>query len=81
MEDLELLQEFKNLETSSAFVSRSYQKIQEKYPNKFIAVENNKIILAGPNVEDMINELRSMNKDPSRILIEFIPEKGLIVLY
>ncbi|MEK6889435.1 MAG: DUF5678 domain-containing protein [Nanoarchaeota archaeon] len=81
MEGIEVLQEFKILENGSSFITKNFAKLQIQYPNKFIAVENNSIIASNQKVEDLISSLNSMGKELGKILIEYIPEKGIIILY
>ena len=81
MENVEVLQEFKVLETGSSFITKNFAKLQENYPNQFIAVEDNKVIFSSFKLEEVISHLQSMNKELNRVLIEFIPKKGIIVLY
>jgi hypothetical protein len=81
MENSEVLQEFRVLETGSSFITKNFQKLQEQYPNKFVAVEEGKVILSSERVEELVHNLQAMKKELGRILIEFIPKKGLIILY
>ncbi|MEK6927983.1 MAG: DUF5678 domain-containing protein [Nanoarchaeota archaeon] len=81
MENSEVLQEFKALEIGSSFITKNFRILQEMYPNQFIAIEDGKVLVNNSNVEELITSLRSINREPSQILIEFIPQKGIIVLY
>jgi len=77
-EELRLIEE---LEASKKFVEENFEKLQEKYPNEFVAVRGNRILGHSKNPKALIRELEKMGEDLAPVLIEFIPEKGLSVIY
>jgi len=81
MENTEVLQEFKVLESGSSYITQNFARLQTAYPNKFIAIENNEVILSSEKVEELISALHSLKKELGKVLIEFIPQKGIIILY
>jgi orotate phosphoribosyltransferase-like protein len=67
-------------QSDNQWLQSHYKEIQEEYPNKFVAIVNKKIITAGEKMENVVKDLKEIGKDPAMVLIEFIPEKGLILI-
>jgi len=67
-------------EKDNEWLTRNFKKIQQEHPNKFIAISEGQIIAEGGDSEDVINEVKKKGKDSAAILIEFIPEKGLLLI-
>jgi len=67
-------------QNDNQWLQSHYEEIQRQYPNKFIAIANKKIIAFGEKMEFVAKSVKEMGKDPAMILIEFIPEKGLILI-
>lgn len=81
MMEQELIKEFNELEIDSRFVSNSSSEFSQKYARKFIAIKNQQIIAVGDEFEDVLRRVKEKGIDPSRVLIEYIPDKGEIILY
>ena len=79
--DQDIMQEFKDLEASSALISRRSKEISKKYIKKFIAVYENKIIAVGETFREVMGKVKDMKINPSLVLIEYIPGKEEIILY
>jgi len=79
--DQDIMQEFKNLEASSALISRKSKEISKKYTKKFIAVYENKIIAVGETFREVMGKVKDMKINPPLVLIEYIPGKEEIILY
>ena len=77
MEEMAMLQ---TAEKDNEWLTRNFKEIQEDHPNRFIAVSGGHIIAEGSDSEDVISEVKKKGKDPATILIEFIPEKGLLLI-
>jgi len=78
MEELELLTRFKK---DSEWLFSKLEEFREKFKNEFVAVENQEVIEHDKNLEKVMESLRNKGKNPSLILIRFIPEKGTVILY
>ena len=81
MIEQELIQEFNELEVDSNFISEKSLEFSQKYARKFVAIKDKKIIAIGDNFENVLNDIKKKGIDPSRVLIEYIPDKGEIILY
>ena len=77
MEEMTMLQ---TAERDNEWLTRNFKKIQQEHTNSFIAVYEKYVIAEGRDSEDVINEVNEKGKDPATILIEFIPEKGLLLI-
>ena len=69
------------LDASHKFIDENFEKLQEKYPNEFIAVRGNKVLDHDKNDKILLKRLEEKGEDLVNILIWFIPEKGFVVLY
>lgn len=62
----------------SKWLKEHYKELQNKYPDKYIAIQNEKILAAGDTIEEVYIRARSLS---SRLFIlEFI-KKSDIFLY
>jgi len=57
------------------WISENQEKLRKKYPNKYIAVVNLKVIDSDSDLQILIRKLKEKGKSPSEIPIEFIAEK------
>jgi 2-polyprenyl-3-methyl-5-hydroxy-6-metoxy-1,4-benzoquinol methylase len=74
----ELLTRFKK---DSEWLFSKLEEFREKFKNEFVVVENQEVIEHDKNLEKVMESLRNKGKNPSLILIRFIPEKGTVILY
>lgn len=72
---LQLLQES---EENLNWFQDNFVEIQEKYPNKIIAIKNKRIVASAANIEELIKLLHEKNIDDSEVLLEQIPPKNEI---
>jgi len=77
-EELKLIELF---ETSSKFINENFEELQTKYPNEFVAVRGNQILDHDKNPKILLKRLEEKGEDLITILIEFIPEKDLQIIY
>lgn len=70
----------RTVEKDNEWLQRNFGKIQEQHPNKFVAVSKKQVIADGESSEDVTKEVEKKGINPATILIEFIPEKGLILI-
>jgi len=77
-QELELIEKMKK---NDKIIRDDYSKLQEEYKNQFIALENGEIIEHDPDMKTLIMKLESEKKDLTLVLIQFIPEKGIQILF
>jgi ABC-type phosphate/phosphonate transport system ATPase subunit len=74
------LQMITKMENNVQWFNLHYTSIREKYENKFIAIKDNRIIADADKVETLIKNIEKQGEDPGLTLIEFIPEKGTVLI-
>ena len=77
MEEMAMLEA---AEKDNAWLQEHFEEIQKDYPNEFIAISEGNVIADGKNSEDVVSEVKRKGKDPATVLIEFIPQRGLILI-
>ena len=77
MEEMTMLE---TAEKDNEWMQKNFERIQKGYPNKFVAISERHVIAGGSNSEDVIKEVERQGRDPATTLIEFIPEKGLVLI-
>jgi len=78
MEELQLI---KKMEKNGKLIREDYDSLQKQYANKFIAINEGKIIEYNQNVEELKKTLENKKINLTTILVQFIPEKGVEILY
>lgn len=64
-----------NLEEDMDWFIKNYETISKKYAGKAIAIYNKTIIAVGKNYIKFLEELKARKIDPTKIIIETIPEE------
>ena len=77
MEEMAVL---RTVEEDNEWLQRNFGKIQEQHPNEFVAVSEGQVIADGESSGAVMKEVEQKGMNPATILIEFIPEKGLILI-
>jgi heme oxygenase len=78
----ELLEEFEVIETGSKFISKNFQHLQKEFGDKFIAIKENEILSNARSFEEVLKKVNALKEIPqNKIIIQFIPAKGEIILY
>jgi len=73
--------EFRELEADSDFISGKIAEFSQKYPRQFIAIKDRQIIAIGDSFEGVLDKVKEKGLEPGSVLIEYIPDKGEIILY
>jgi len=59
------------------WIIENYTELTKKYDNKFIAVQDKKVIASSEDALRLLKELRKMDIDFSTVVIDFITSKWL----
>lgn len=60
---------------------RNMSKLRLEYPDKYVALDNGRVLAAGDTPEEVFRELRKKKvKDVSTVAVEFVPEDLLVWL-
>jgi hypothetical protein len=77
MEEMAML---KTAERDNEWLQSNFEKVQMEHPNKFVAVSQGRVIVDGETAEGVVKEVERKGVNPTMTLVEFIPEKGLILI-
>lgn len=73
--------ELESFEADSIFFQKEIGDLRKKYLNKYVAIKEGEIIASGNTIEEVNKILESKKVEPSKTVIEFIPEEeGVMVL-
>ena len=75
-----LAMELKSFETDFIFFQNKKVDLRKDFLNKFVAIKREEIIASGSSIEEINKILESKNIDPSKIVIEFVPEEESIMV-
>ncbi len=75
------LQLIKEMRKNGDVIRNQYGMLQNDYPNKFIALYEGKVIDSDKDPKALNVRLGKEVKEPTLVLIQFIPEKGTEILY
>jgi len=75
------LQLIRKMEKSNKLVSKDYDKLQSEYGNEFIALDNGEIIGHNQKIEVLRKDLEDRRTELTTVMIEYIPKKGIAILY
>jgi len=76
--EMDILESFEN---DNKWLNLNFEEIQKTYPNKFVAIKKSKIIDSDRKSKELINRLDKKGLSVARTVIEFIPERGTLVLF
>ena len=76
-----LAMELKSLEADSILFQDKKEDLRKNFLNKFVAIKRGEVIASGNSIEEVNKILERENIDPSKTVIEFVPEEeGIMVL-
>jgi len=77
---MEEMAALRTAERDNEWLQTNFEKVQKEHPNKFVAVSRGRVIVAGDSADDVVKKAEEKGVDSATTLIEFIPEKGLILI-
>ena len=80
MQNIEL-QLIKEMQKNDAFSRNNYGKLQKKYPNTYVAIEEGRVIASDKNMAGLNKKMAKIAKDIRLVLFEFVPAKGTTILF
>ncbi|MCX6802803.1 MAG: DUF5678 domain-containing protein [Candidatus Diapherotrites archaeon] len=78
MDELKLLNDF---EKSGFWAGTAQHELQKQYPNEYVAIKDCHVIAHDKSSKNVIDLLEKRSEDLTLVLIQFVPEKGLQILY
>lgn len=62
------------------WLQANMEKLREKFEKQFVAIEEEKIIAVNKDLEKLVEEVKKQGKNPAIIIIEYIYEKGALLI-
>lgn len=75
-QELMLLNE---MDANLAWFKQHLAELKEKFNNMFVAIKDDKVISSNKDLRVLINELKSENKNPATMFIQFISKTPIIL--
>ena len=72
--------ELKSFELDSLFFQKKKEDLRKSFLNKFVAIKNREVIASGSSIEEIKKILEDKSIDPSKTVIEFVPEEESIIV-
>lgn len=77
----ELMKSNRKLREDFLWIFANEDKLREKYANKYIAVNNKRVVFADDTMKDIITEINSAKKQLQDFAIQFITDKPVNFLF
>ena len=71
---------FRQAEKNKTYFDNNFKDLENKYPEKFIAISGANLVGVMDNVDALIDLVESKGIERSNVLIEFIPSPGSILV-
>lgn len=68
------------MENDDRWFNINFDSIQKSHENEFVVISKRKIVVHDKNIEKVFEKIRKVGIDSKNVLIEFIPERGLVVI-
>lgn len=78
--DEDILQELIEGNNNLKWFSENFEKLKEKYPNKYVAMKDTEVIMDDKNFDNLASNLKKEFGDISRFEIKFIPDDEFILV-
>lgn len=66
---------------NNKYMAERYKELQEKHGGKVVAVSNGKFLYSAETTEEVLQKLKADKVDLSTVLIEYVPEPGVVILF
>lgn len=75
------LQLITSMEKNDAFARKNYAELQKRYANEYVAIDKGKIIGHDSKLKALSDLLNSKGIELTTVLVQFIPRKGVDILF
>jgi hypothetical protein len=69
---MELLKGLNEFSSDMDWLDSQLDQLRKKYPNKYVAVKDHKVVGASSDLQDLIQNLKKKKLSPNEIPVEFI---------
>jgi hypothetical protein len=63
------------------YMAEHYKELQEKHGGKVVAVSNGKFLYSAEFTKKLLQRLKTDKVDLSTVLVEYVPEPGVVILF
>ncbi len=78
---VDVRQKMERSDKNKLWAMSNMDRLRSKYANKYVALDNRKVLASGDSPDEVFRELRRKRiKDISTVAIEFVPEGPLVWL-
>jgi len=78
MDELQLIT---RMEENEAFIRKKYSELQNLYPDEYVAVDNGRVIAHSKNAKSLSSTLKSNGVELTTVLVQFIPKRGVEIVF
>jgi len=79
-EESSFLEELKIGTKDLEWLSKNFSDLKKKYPKKFVAIKNQKVVVASSELDTLIKLIKKKYDNPNDYLIDFIPDDKYILV-
>jgi hypothetical protein len=74
------LKELKAGNKDLEWFSKNFPEIKKKYPKKFVAIKNQKVVITATKLETLIKHLKQKFGNTNNFLIDFVPDDKYVLV-
>jgi len=75
------LQLITRMEDNEAFVRKKYSELQKLYPDEYVAIDNGRVIAHNKSMKALSDILSSNGVELTTVLVQFIPKRGVEIVF
>ncbi len=69
------------VEKNDTFARKKHAELQKRYANEYVAIDNGKVIAHNEKIKALSDILNSKGVVLATVLVQFIPEKGVEIIF
>lgn len=71
----------KDFERDAQWFSKNLINLRNRFKGKFVAIKKERVIERGKDIKDITKKLEEKGEEPSRVFIDFVPSKKIIMIF
>jgi len=68
----QVMQLLNEVDSDLTWFKDNFEKLKDSYDNMFIAIKNGRVLTAGENMDELINELKKKKVGSGDVIIQFV---------
>lgn len=77
----EEVQLIKKMRENDRAIRDNFAKLRKEHPDQYVAVDNGIVLASADNLQLLKKQIEEKKLKLATLLIEYIPKKGVVVLY